>query len=133
MNANETCITPEYLRQEQKRTLSTAQVDFSHLSKLLFASMDLIYGQKTTFSKMKVLELIARCPYQAWEFRHYSKISRRYQSLTSAQDIFDDVKSVREQQDNEQWHLLFLEEIIQKKGIRQNYLLYRIIPQILLR
>jgi len=43
--------------------------------------------------------------------------------------IFEFVKESREQQDNEQWHLLILEEIVQKQGRRENYLLFRIVPQ----
>ena len=34
------------------------------------------------------------------------------------------------QQDNEQWHLLILEELIQKEGLPESVLLYRVAPQI---
>jgi len=35
------------------------------LARVLFGGMDLVYGRRRTLSKFKVLELIARVPYQA--------------------------------------------------------------------
>jgi len=34
-------------------------------ARVLFRGMDLVYGRRRTLSKFKVLELIARVPYQA--------------------------------------------------------------------
>jgi ubiquinol oxidase len=52
---------------EQEKTLSTPRMKYGILSKILFMTMDLFYGKKSTIVKTKVLELIARVPYQAWE------------------------------------------------------------------
>src|SRR5207247_3728705 len=35
----------------------------------------------------------------------------------------------RLQQDNEQWHLLILEELIDKRGIREGFFWYWLVPQ----
>ncbi|MDQ3176938.1 MAG: hypothetical protein M3Q72_05225 [Actinomycetota bacterium] len=37
----------------------------------------------------------------------------------------------REQQDNEQWHLLILEELVADEGGREPFIRYRVIPQII--
>jgi hypothetical protein len=46
-----------------------------------------------------------------------------------ARRIFDFVQESRRQQDNEQWHLLILEELTQKKGCREGFFWYRVLPQ----
>jgi hypothetical protein len=45
--------------------------------------------------------------------------------------VFEFLKESRDQQDNEQWHLLILEELVQKKDIKENFFLARILPQII--
>jgi len=47
-----------------------------------------------------------------------------------ARRIFEFVKESRLQQDNEQWHLLILEEMTQKKGVKESFFMVRILPQI---
>ncbi len=92
--------------------------------------MDLVYGKKRTFKKFKVLEVIARVPYQAWEHVAYIAITHTYEKPDFARRIFDVVQESRAQQDNEQWHLLILEELIHKRGTRENFFLYRLLPQL---
>ena len=36
-------------------------------ARILFLALDLIYGKKSTTEKFRVLEVVARVPYQAWE------------------------------------------------------------------
>ncbi len=91
--------------------------------------MDLGYGEKRTLSKFKVLEIIARVPYQAWEHVAYIAMTHTYKMPDFARRIFDFIQESRHQQDNEQWHLLILEEMTQKKNIRENFFLYLIVPQ----
>jgi ubiquinol oxidase len=91
--------------------------------------MDLFYGKKKTVSKFKVLEVIARVPYQAWEHVAYIAMTHTYGEPGLARRIFDFVKESRCQQDNEQWHLLILEEMTQKDGVRENFFFYKVVPQ----
>jgi len=58
-------LTSEALKREQERTLSTPRLRYSLLARVLFVGMDILYGRRCTLSKFKVLELIARVPYQA--------------------------------------------------------------------
>lgn len=119
------------LKIEQSKTLSFPRLRYGLLAKALFLTMDLFYGQKRTLSKFKVLEVIARVPYQAWEHVAYIAMTHTYAQPNFARRIFDFVAESRHQQDNEQWHLLILEEMTQKKGIRENFFLYLIVPQFL--
>lgn len=93
--------------------------------------MDLVYGRRKTLSKFKVLEIIARVPYQAWENVAYVAMTHMYSSPHFARRIFEFVQESRAQQDNEQWHLLILEEMVQSKGIKENYFFARVLPQII--
>src|SRR5512145_2975774 len=60
-------LSADTLRREQVRTLEAPRMAYGLLARVLFLGMDLFYGRRRTLSKFKVLELIARVPYQAWE------------------------------------------------------------------
>ena len=121
--------THSFLKEEQNKTLNLSRRKYGFFASTLFFSMDLVYGKKRTLSKFKVLEIIARVPYQAWEHVAYIAMTHTYTKPHFARRVFDFVKESREQQDNEQWHLLILEEMIQKKGLHENFFMYRILPQ----
>ncbi|MBN4053170.1 hypothetical protein JYT92_00300 [bacterium AH-315-L15] len=124
-------LNSEQLRQEQENTLSSPQLRYGLLAGFLFVVMDLFYGRKRSLSKFKVLEVIARVPYQAWEHVAYIAITHTSRKHGFARRIFEQVKASRSQQDNEQWHLLIFEEWIDRSNIRENFFLHRLIPQIL--
>ncbi len=124
-------ISHEVLKEEQERTLNSPRRKYGLLAKILFITMDLIYGRKKTLAKFKVLEVIARVPYQSWEHVAYIAMTHTYSEPGFARRIFEFVKESREQQDNEQWHLLILEELIHKRAVKQNWLLHRVAPQII--
>jgi hypothetical protein len=98
---------------------------------MLFVVMDLVYGRKATFLKFRVLEVVARVPYQAWESVGYVAITHSYRTPELARSIHERVKRVREEQDNEAWHLLMLEEYIERRGLRGDWLRYRAFAQVL--
>jgi ubiquinol oxidase len=117
------------LKAEQARTLESPRRRYGVLASLLFGFMDLVYGRRRTLSKFKVLEIIARVPYQSWEHVAYIAMTHTYRTPGFARRIFDFVAESRAQQDNEQWHLLILEEMTQKKGLRESFFLYLVVPQ----
>jgi len=119
----------EELKVEQDETLKSRRRRYGLLAWLLFVALNLFYGRKRTYSKFKVLEVIARVPYQAWEHVAYIAMTHTYGKPGFARRIFEFVKESRQQQDNEQWHLLILEELTEKKKIKENFFLYRILPQ----
>ena len=124
-------LTSEQLKQEQQKTRASPRMRYGFLARLLFVSMDLLYGRKKTLPKFKVLEIIARVPYQAWENVAYVAMTHTHADPGFARRIFDRVKESRIQQDNEQWHLLIIQELSDKRGIRENLLLHGFIPQII--
>ena len=119
----------ENLKKEQEITLGNPRRSYGLLARFLFLWMDAFYGRRKTLSKFKVLEVIARVPYQSWEHVAYIAMTHTYAAPTFARRIFDFVRESRAQQDNEQWHLLILEELVQKKGVREGFFFYRILPQ----
>ena len=122
---------PAVLKTEQKKTLDSPRRPYGLLGRGLFVTMDLLYGRARTLSKFKVLEVVARVPYQAWEHVAYIAMTHTYGKPHFARRIFEFVRESLQQQDNEQWHLLILEEMVQGKGIRENFFLHRVVPQIL--
>ena len=122
-------LSTEELRAEQLVTLASPRRRYGVAARALFVLLDVVYGRTRTLSKFKVLEVIARVPYQAWEHVAYVAVTHRYSRPTFARRIFDRVGESRSQQDNEQWHLLILEDLVERSGRREGYLKYRVLPQ----
>jgi ubiquinol oxidase len=124
-------LNSEQLKREQRQALASPRMRYGLLARLLFFSMDLLYGRKKGLSKFKVLEIIARVPYQAWENVAYVAITHTHPDPEFARRIFDRVRESRLQQDNEQWHLLIIGELTAKRGIDENLFLHGFIPQVI--
>ncbi|MGZ8464849.1 MAG: alternative oxidase [Candidatus Binatia bacterium] len=124
-------LTSERLKLEQANTLAAPRMRYGLLARLLFVSMDLLYGRTKTLAKFRVLEIIARMPYQAWENVAYIAITHAHADPDFARRIFDWVRESRTQQDNEQWHLLILEELKNRSGIRERFFHHWFLPQVI--
>ena len=124
-------LSPEDLRTEWEATLAVPRRRYSKAAQALFLLLDVVYGRPRSLSKFKVLEVIARVPYQAWEHVAYVAVTHRYSRPTFARRIFERVSESRDQQDNEQWHLLILEDLVERSGKRENFLRYRLFPQLI--
>jgi hypothetical protein len=118
------------LAEEQQKTFNTPRMKYGLVARMLFRGMDLVYGRKRTLAKFKVLEVIARMPYQAWENLSYAAMTLTYSQPAFARRIFDVVLEAREQQDNEQWHLLIIMELLRKKKAKLGVIRFRILPQV---
>ncbi len=119
------------LAAEQALTLVTPRLRYGFLGRALFLGLDLVYGRKRSLSKFKVLEIVARVPYQAWEHVAYVAMTHKHGEPNFARRIFEFVSEARAQQDNEQWHLLILEELVHAQGKREGFLRFRLFPQLL--
>lgn len=117
------------LMAEQHRTLATPRRRASLAARALFRAMDLLYGSAASIPKFVVLELIARVPYQAWEQAAYLAIT--HHSTGDARRAYDEICRARLQQDNEQWHLFILEDLLEHEGTRLGWLRYRLVPQLI--
>jgi hypothetical protein len=121
-------LTPRQLRNAQAQTLDAPQLRYSLLARALFTAMDLAYGRARTVVKFTMLEFIARVPYQAWERMGYLALARYRGRSGLAQRVFERIVESRADQDNEQWHLLILQDLVQRRGLRQSFLLHRLAP-----
>jgi hypothetical protein len=124
-------LSHDELVEFQQRTLATSRRSYGLGARLLFAMLNGMYGKPRTLSKFKVLELVARVPYQSWEQVAYIAITHTHERPDLARRIFDRVTESRSQQDNEQWHLLILEERIARAGIREGWFRFTVFPQAL--
>src|SRR4051812_14070662 len=88
------------LVRAQHETLSSPRRRYGIAARLLFALLDTVYGRPRTLSKFKVLELVARVPYQSWEQVAYIAITHTYEQTGLARRIYDRVNEARSQQDN---------------------------------
>jgi ubiquinol oxidase len=118
------------LRTEQEATLRSPRRKASLNARFFFLMMDLLYGKERTLEKFRVLELVARVPYQAWENVAYVAVTHTANKPGLARRIFDTVRVSRWEQDNEQWHLLILEELVDDEP-HGSWLKSRVLPQVL--
>ncbi len=114
---------------EQEATLASPRRSYSLSARALFTTMDVLYGKERTLEKFRVLELVARVPYQAWENVAYVAMTHTARRRGFARRVFDRVRTARWEQDNEQWHLLIMEELT--AGERRGFVRSRIVPQVL--
>jgi hypothetical protein len=124
-------LSHDELLAAQAESLAAPRRTYSVAARLLFASLDLFYGKRRALSKFKVLELVARVPYQAWEQAAYIAITHVHERVGLARRIHDRITESRAQQDNEQWHLLILDEQISAAGIEEGRLHYFWLPQLI--
>jgi len=124
-------LSHQELAAAQEETLATARRSYGLAARVLFATLDACYGKPRTLSKFKVLELIARVPYQAWEQAAYIAITHVHERTGMARRIHDRIAESRAQQDNEQWHLLILDELIGRSATREGRLRFFWLPQLI--
>lgn len=124
-------LTSERLREEQQATLIAPRGRPTIAARALFVFMDVVYGEARTLEKFRVLELVARMPYQAWENVGYVAVTHTASEPDFARRVFDRVRINRWEQDNEQWHLLILEELIAGTPTRRRWFTSRLLPQMM--
>lgn len=89
------------------------------LAKTLFISMDVVYGRKNTIQKFKVLEVIARVPYQTWEFVNYLITTNFYMNEKRAVDCAVRADEGKFSQDNETMHVVVISQICKQEKKRE--------------
>lgn len=115
----------------QAETLATPRHRYGVAVRLLVRCMDAVYGRPGGFGKFQVLELVARVPYQTWERAAYLAINRLYRQTGLARRVHERIVEAREQQDNEEWHLLIMAELATREGTGRGWVRYRLLPQLL--
>lgn len=115
----------------QTETLESPRLRYGVPARVLFALLDLVYGRTRTLSKFKMLELVARVPYQSWEQVAYIAVTHVSGRTDLAKRIHERVLESRAQQDNEVLHLLILEELTAIAGVKEGRLRFEAFPQVL--
>jgi hypothetical protein len=124
------------LRAEQDRTLASPRLRSNLLLRAMYLTFDLLYGRGRSLPKVKVLELLARHPYWAWENGGYLRITRSHarRERASQRERRRGQRHIdmgRVAQDNEEDHLLLLDDLIQQRGIRLGWVRHTLMPRIL--
>jgi len=126
-------LSAAQLRKEHKKTLATPRMKYGLSVRLMVALLDITYGRKAYVRKFELLELIARIPYLEWEDGTYRHMTNRYFDVRESKDLIALMQDAREQQDNEMYHLLILEEYIQRKHIHKDFLRFKVAPRLIVR
>jgi hypothetical protein len=124
-------LSHDELARAQAETLASPRRRYGLAARVLFAALDAFYGTPRTLSKFKVLELVARVPYQSWEQAAYIAITHVHEHTGLARRIHDRIAESRSAQDNEQWHLLIIDELIANRGLREGRLRFFWLPQLI--
>jgi len=118
------------LKKEQEATLSSPRLKANLILKILFVSLDLLYGKKRTLKKFRVLEMLARFPYIAWENQGYKNITSDYVSQRTAKNLgkldadLGVIELGRSAQDNEQFHLFLINDALDQQNIKLGWFRY---------
>ena len=124
-------LTRAQLAFTHAETLTTPRRRYSLAARLLFVVMDLLYGRRGTYGKYRVLEIVARVPYQTWETLSYKQVSKVHRDTGRARRIWDRIVEFRAQQDNETWHLLIMSELAERSGEKQGVLRGSVLPRLM--
>lgn len=124
-------LDPARLRLEQLRTLSAPEARPHLALRLMFASIDVLYGRRLSIAKFLVLEHLAQVPYRSWERVAQRHIARARGRSLLARRIQQRVAEARAQHDNEQWHMLVMEELVAREGRPLRRVRHRLLPRLM--
>lgn len=124
------------MKAEQEKTLQGTHLPANLFLRTMYYIADVLYGAKRTLPKVKVIEIMARYPYFAWENRAYDTItnlyaSTRYTRTEETERALHLIELGREAQDNEQIHLLIIEDLMRQKGMKQGWFLSAFVPRMM--
>lgn len=124
------------LKAEWEKTLADPGLSANFILKTMYASMDIMYGKGREMEKFMVIEVLARYPYWAWEVGSYLRLSRKYTKTSypnkaEADHAWRHIELGRKSQDNEQWHLFILDDLMRQRGIKRKFIKHFLVPRML--
>lgn len=96
-------------------------------AKVLFGFIDVLYGKKASLLKFKVLEVVARVPYQTWEFVSYLATTNFYNNEKRAVQYASVADFGKFAQDNETMHVVVISKICRDERVG-NWFMHTLIP-----
>lgn len=100
------------------------------IAKILFGTVDMFYGKNPTIQKFKVIEVVARVPYQTWEFVNYLLTTNFYTNEDKVIKYAERADFGKFAQDNETMHVVVISQICKKEKLG-NFLFHTFLPIIL--
>ena len=124
-------LSPDELRAHQARYLAMPEYRYGLPARTLFWTASKVFPQGRSFEFFAFVELVARVPYMAWEHVGHIAQTQNHRDHEFDRKIQDRVLLARDEQDNEFWHLLIMEEFLEASGYRRRWFFDRIFPQLL--
>lgn len=124
-------LSPAELREHQQRYLDAPEYKYGIAARLLFWTAGKAFPQGRSFEFFAFVELVARVPYMAWEHVAHIAQTQTHRDHRFGRKIQDRVHLARDEQDNEYWHLLIMEEFLEANGYKRRRFLDRLFPQML--
>lgn len=124
-------LSAAHLRFEQGRTLAAPHERQRLPLRMMFGSIDVLYGRQPSLEKFLVLEHLAQVPYRTWERVAQRRIARTHGRSVLARRIQQRVAEARAQHDNEQWHMLVMEDLVARSGRPLGRWRHRLLPRLL--
>lgn len=118
-------------KAEQQATLDRPRMAYTAPARFFFWFMNAIYGKAMTVPKIKLIEILARIPYHAWEIKAYWRLTFGYHDEKIREEGIHLVHLGRLSQDNEFWHLIIAVEKIREDRIRECGFWYGFMPKAL--
>lgn len=100
-------------------------------ARILFKTLDVVYGKPFTIEKFRVVELVARVPYKTWQDVAFIAVTQAHGDPRFAHRVQAQGDEARGQSDNETWHLLIMEEMLRAEGFHHSLIRGWLIPQLL--
>lgn len=126
-----TLLAPQELRRRAEDERGRPRRSYGIAARLLFLALDTVYGRASSLEKFRVLEVVARVPYQAWEQVAFVAVTHTHGEPGFARSIHERATEARAQQDNEMMHLLMIEELLDRQRVRRSLVRGLVLPQVL--
>ena len=100
-------------------------------ARLLFWTANKVFPQGRSFEFFAFVELVARVPYMTWEHVGHIAQTQTQRDHVFARKIQDRVLLARDEQDNEFWHLVIMQEFLESSKYKRRWFFDRVFPQLL--
>jgi ubiquinol oxidase len=124
-------LSHDELVAHQQRYLAMPTYRYGAPARLLFWTADKVFPQGRSFEFFAFVELVARVPYMAWEHVGHIAQTQNHEDHEFDRKIQDRILLARDEQDNEFWHLLIMEEFLERNGYERRWFFDRVFPQVL--
>lgn len=124
-------LSPAALRVEQHITLTARRRPPNLVIVVLNMFISVLYGRRASLQKFLVLEHLAQVPYRSWERVAQRRIARTRGQSSLARRMQVRIADARASHDNEQWHMLVMEDLLSRRNHRLARFRFRVLPRLI--